>query len=233
MATRGGFLVGAGALASGLLTGEAAASGAEPTSGTLLVPPEALWNRLIEGNQRFMAGDLPPDVAGAERRAMMAEGQSPFAAILTCADSRILPNHVFTQDLGDLFVCRIAGNYASDDVLGSLEYAVANLGTRLIVVLGHEKCGAVKAVYDAIAQHKALPPHLDAIERGMRDGIAPVVKSSGDLESAMRANVRAAVRRISEAPPVLRHAVETFGIKVVGAEYHLRSGAVTALSRGA
>jgi carbonic anhydrase len=215
----------------------APALAASPTggtgSGTGLVPTEVLLRRLLEGNKRFVAADLPNGDKVAERREMLIDGQAPFASILTCADSRIIPNLVFIQDLGDLFVLRVAGNFASDPILGSLEYAFEHFGTRLIVVLGHEKCGAVKSVYDAIAHHQPLPEHLDAIENGMRKAIAPVVAAGGSLDAAMRANVRATVARISQAPPVLKPAVERRTVQVVGAEYRLGSGEVHLLSRGA
>jgi carbonic anhydrase len=231
--TRGRFILQAGAVAAGALTYGSPALSAAPAAGTPLVPTETLLLHLLAGNKKFVAADIPKVDGLAERREMLVEGQSPFASILTCSDSRIVPNLVFEQGLGDLFIVRIAGNFASDEALGSIEYAFEHLGARLIVVLGHENCGAVKSVYDAIAQKKALPEHLDAIEHGMRKAIAPVVAAGGSLDAAIRANVRATVARIAEASPVLKPAVERRAVQVVGAEYRLGSGEVHLLSRGA
>jgi carbonic anhydrase len=204
---------------------------AEPAS-TQVVPPEVLMRELLEGNRRFVAGTLRNGDGIVERRAALTGTQAPFAAIVSCADSRVPPELVFDQGLGDLFVTRVAGNFAPDDILGSLEYAVEHLHTRLIVVLGHEGCGAVKAVYEAIKTKTPLPPHLDAIERALRPPIEPIVAAGGTLDEAVSANVKAVVAHIAAAQPVIAPAVEHRTARVVGAEYHLGTGEVRILARG-
>jgi carbonic anhydrase len=225
MSTRGRFLLGTAAIAAMLGDESAAlASGVTPSSETA----DDLLRRLQEGNRRFVAGDLPDPKAdqAAERRATLVEGQAPGIAVLSCADSRVVPNLMFLQGAGDLFVCRVAGNFASDDMLGSLEYAVEHLKTRLIVVIGHEKCGAVGAVYDAIAKGAALPSHLSAIEAGMRAGIKPVVTARGTETDAVIANVKANVTKITEDSSVLEPAIKKGTVKVVGGMYYLGTGRV-------
>jgi carbonic anhydrase len=224
--TRAGFI--AGGSAAVLLATKANAA---PPMGTSVVPTDVLLHKLLDGNRRFVDGKLVNRDGIAERREALAEGQAPYAAILTCSDSRVPPELVFDQHIGDLFVTRIAGNFASDDVLGSLEYTFEHLGTRLIVVLGHEKCGAVKATYDAIASHTPLPGYLLAIERGIRPAIEPVVRTRGSVDAAIRANVKATVTRISQAEPVLKKGAEAHALRVVAAEYRLATGTVEVLSR--
>jgi carbonic anhydrase len=201
-------------------------TGAATPAGPSESPNDAL-DRLMAGNKRFVNSDFPPIDKAAERREMGVTGQAPFAAVLTCADSRVIPNLVFVQGLGDLFVVRVAGNFPDDLALGSLEYAVEHLGSRLIMVLGHESCGAVKATYDAIRSKTTLPKHLSTIQRLITPGIMHVVISHGSQETAVRANVQAAVGALQAAPPVISKGVGNGHLRVVGAEYHLGSGAVT------
>jgi carbonic anhydrase len=226
MSTRGRFLLATAAM-SASLGGGAAARAAGPVAPSSETPDDLL-RRLQEGNRRFVAGNLPDPKAeqAAERRAMLVEGQAPGIAVLSCADSRVVPNLMFLQGAGDLFVCRVAGNFASDDILGSLEYAVAHLKARLIVVVGHEKCGAVDAVYDAIAKASPLPEHLDAIEAGMRAGIKPVVAANGTRNDAVIANVKANVAKIGSDSAVIRPAIKDGSVKVVGGMYYLGTGRV-------
>ncbi len=141
----------------------------------------------------------------------------------------MLPDFIFLQGLGDLFVVRVAGNYPDDLVLGSIEFAVAQLGSRLVMVLGHEKCGAVKAVYEALATATPLPDHLSAFERLMGPGLRASVEAGATQDEAVRANVRAAVAELRAAGPVLRDAVANGQIRIVGAEYRLADGEVTLL----
>jgi carbonic anhydrase len=128
-----------------------------------------------------------------------------------------------------LFVVRVAGNFPDDMVIGSLEYATDHLGTRLILVLGHENCGAVTAVYDAIRTGKPLVPHLNSIQRYMAPGIANVVRAGGSVEEAVKANVNAAVRRLETVPPSLAEETHSGRVRLVGAYYDLGSGEVTLL----
>ena len=226
MTSRSRFILGSVALAAAFGNPESLLA-AESTAGTTATPDELLRS-LQDGNRRFVAGDLPDPKAEqvAARRAALVEGQHPGVAVLSCADSRVVPNLAFVQGAGDLFVCRVAGNFAAEEVLGSLEYAVAHLSTKLIVVLGHEKCGAVEAVYDAISKGTPLPPHLNALEAGMGAGIKPVVASKGTLNDAVIANVKANVAKIRADSAVIEPAIAKGHVRVVGAEYYLGTGRV-------
>ena len=146
--------------------------------------------------------------------------------MLSCADSRVIPELIFIQGIGQLFVTRVAGNYPDDMVTGSLEYAIEHLGTRLIMVLGHQNCGAVKAVYSAIETKTPLPRHLSTIEEYIRPGIESVVKARGSLREAIEANARAAAADLRATPPFLSQAVSSGHLRVVSAVYQLGSGAV-------
>jgi carbonic anhydrase len=189
------------------------------------ISPDAALRRLMDGNDRFVAGkSMTRDpVAG---RAATAKAQYPIAAILGCADSRAAPETVFDQGIGDLFVVRIAGNYLDTDNLASLEFAVAVLKVPLIVVLGHSSCGAVKAAVAEITDPQPLPGHIWDIADAVRPGIEAVVKAGGDLDRAIGANVDYNVARIAAAQPVLAEAVKAGRIKVAGGVYDLASGRV-------
>jgi carbonic anhydrase len=201
---------------------------AEPATST--VPPEQLLARLMAGNKRFVNNDLPKLTDVTEKREMLVNGQAPFATILTCADSRVVPNFVFVQGVGDLFVARVAGNFPDDLVTGSIEYALEHLGTHLIMVLGHQNCGAVSAVYSAIETHETLPPHLTSIQELIAPGIAGVVKRKGSMDEAISANVRAAVADLKNTSPVISKGVAGGKVLVAGAVYRLGSGEVKLVS---
>jgi carbonic anhydrase len=176
---------------------------------------EAL-QRLIGGNERY-AGGRPEGPGRDERRRMeQADGQTPFAVILSCSDSRVPPEILFDQGIGDLFVIRVAGNTAADDVtLGSLEYGVNVIGCSLLLVLGHEKCGAVTAAVDAVVKDERPVGHLAALT----DPILPAVEGQ-DLDAAVKENVRRQVRSLADM---------FTGVTVLGAEYGLRTGRVELL----
>jgi carbonic anhydrase len=220
---RAAFLVGSLAAMSAALPERA--RGAAP-HGPGVDPHEGLA-RLMAGNKRFVANDFPPLNQLVQKRARLTESQAPFAAILGCSDSRVIPELVFTQGIGELFVCRVAGNYPDDVVIGSIEYAVEHLGTRLIMVLGHQGCGAVKAVYSAIETNTPLPTHLSSIERLMAPGIEGVVHAHGSAMAAVEANVRAAMAKLRTTPPVLSKGVGSGHLLVAGGVYELASGKVT------
>ena len=145
--SRRGVMYGAGL---GLLSASGA-FGAPHGSGAS-VTPEVAMARLAAGNARFVAGQLKHPHADAQRRSALAAGQQPFATILACADSRVAPELIFDQGLGDLFVARVAGNVVDDTILASIEYSVIRTGPPLVMVLGHERCGAVKATVDTTAR---------------------------------------------------------------------------------
>jgi carbonic anhydrase len=189
------------------------------------ISPDTALRRLLEGNARHAAGKLYSRDFSASRAAR-AKGQYPIAAILGCADSRVAPEVVFDQGLGDLFVVRVAGNYLDNDNLASLEYAVAVLKVPLVMVLGHTECGAVKAAIDEIKQPAPLPGHIWDIADAVRPGIINVVKAGGGnmLFDAIRANVDYNVSRIASAQPIVSEAVQSGSVKVTGAVYDLATG---------
>lgn len=182
--------------------------------------------RLMEGNGRYAQHkEQHPDETQARRKELETT-QRPFAVILSCSDSRVPPELIFDQGLGDLFVIRVAGNIAESDELGSIEYAVEHLGTKLVVVLGHEKCGAVTA---AVAGGDA-PGHLKSLVSAIQPAIAQARNLPGDkVHNCVVANARLVARQIRESEPVLKEKIEREGVKVVAAEYALDSGVVTLL----
>jgi len=201
----------------------AASTGSPAAAGQ---SPQESLERLMAGNRRFVHNDFPTQNHMAEKREMLRDTQAPFAAILTCADSRVIPNFIFVQGLGDLFVTRVAGNYPDDLVTGSIEYAVEHLGTRLIMVLGHQNCGAIKAVYSASEEHQMLPPHLTTIQRLIAPGIQRVVQNKGTINEAINANVRAAKADLVAASSVIDGGIKSGKVLLVGAVYKLGSGEV-------
>ncbi len=180
---------------------------------------------LLEGNARYVAGQMHHPHQDARRREEISAGQQPFAAILCCSDSRVPPEVVFDRGLGDVFVVRTAGNLADAIALGSLEYAVDHLGTPLVMVLGHEKCGAVTAA----VQGGEAPAHIAAIVEALRPAIESVPTDCADpVDWATRANVRQLVAQL-KANPIMAGRVAAGTLRIVGAIYYLHSGEVTLL----
>jgi carbonic anhydrase len=190
--------------------------------------PDTAIERLIEGNTRFREGRARKPRQGTVHRMQIVEGQQPFAAILACADSRVSPEVVFDQGLGDLFVVRVAGNTAADAVvIGSLEFAVEVLGAVVVMVLGHSDCGAVQGAIDVATKGVSLPGDIAAVV----DPIVPAVESVRDvsdeklLDAAILANVEAVMATLG-AVPVIAARVAAGSLKIVGGEYDLATGAV-------
>lgn len=180
-------------------------------------------DRLVEGNERFAAGKPTHFHESAERRGEVAKGQHPFAVIVGCADSRVPPELVFDQGLGDLFVVRSAGEVLGDASIGSIEYAIEHLGCELVVVLGHERCGAV----DAVLKGGDLPAHLSAFTPAILPVVDGAKKKGGDvLDNAVRANASRIARQLSECEPILSEYVHLGKLKIVSARYDLDSGVV-------
>ncbi len=219
---------------SGLAIGAAGAvlSANEPAIGQPAAGrgPDAVLARLREGNRRFVNGRLEHPGRRPEDFAPLAEGQAPVAAIVGCADSRVSPELVFDQGVGDLFVVRVAGNLVSGAgpaLKGSIEFAVAELGVRLIVVLGHSACGAVKAAVQHIDANDTLPGSIRDLVELIRPAAASVRGKPGDkLENAIKANVASGVERLKGLDPILSGFVKTGELKVVGGVYELRTGQV-------
>jgi carbonic anhydrase len=189
--------------------------------------PEAALDKLMQGNARYVGNELRERDFSAGRVAR-TQGQSPFAAILGCADSRIAPELAFDQGPGNLFVVRVAGNFVTQDGLASLEYGAAVLGTEVIMVLGHSNCGAVNATIGALQKGNKLPGHIADLVRAMKPGIEPALKQAGDdlPQRAVIANVRSNVQQLQKSKPILAGLVASGKLKVVGGVYDLASGKV-------
>jgi carbonic anhydrase len=206
-----------------LLLAGADARAQQPARG---LPAAEALARLMAGNQRYaLHKEQHPDESLARRKELEA-GQHPFAVVLGCADSRVSPELLFDQGLGDLFVIRVAGNIVDDAILGSIEYAVEHLGTRLIMVLGHEKCGAVSAAVEG----GNATGHLKALLAAIQPSVEAVRNEPGDrIHNCVIANARRVARQIRESEPVLKDAVENKGLQVVAADYRLDTGKVNLL----
>lgn len=227
--SRRGLLLGASAM---LVSGIAHAKENEkkekkkPPKPENVVSPDAALERLKEGNERYVEGVTRRYDFRYERKAL-ASGQNPYAAILSCADSRIAPEFAFDSGRGDLFVCRLAGNFANDDSVASLEYAVSVLSTPLILVLGHDACGAVDATIKSLKDNTTLPGHLPSLVEGLAPAVKTVSGQGGELlANAIKQNVIDTVAKLKTATPILSAAVEQGKLKLAGGIYRLRSGKV-------
>ena len=191
--------------------------------------PDAALALLKDGNRRFVEGKtVRPHQTDAERRAALAHAQRPFCVLVGCSDSRVSPELLFGRGLGDLFIVRNAGNSVDLAAMGSIEYGVAVLGAPLVVVLGHERCGAVQAAVDVVEQGKDFPgsigqmiePILPAVLRAKRDGDHDL------LDRAVRHNVSRIVARLRTTEQMLQEPQRTGRLKIVGARYDLDDGVV-------
>ncbi len=217
----------AGAVASlAIAPGVLAAPVKAPPKPQNVLSPDAALARLMKGNDRYVHGNSSRYDFKHEREALSA-GQNPFAAILSCADSRIAPEFCFDTARGDVFVCRVAGNFTNDDILASLEYAVQVLNTPLIMVLGHEACGAVDATIKSIKDGTTLPGHLPALVAAITPAVKAAQGESGDLlTNAIRENVKLNVDKLKNTGPILTSFVGDKKIRVVGGVYKLKTGRV-------
>lgn len=185
--------------------------------------------RLIEGNRRFVEERPLAPVASVER-VELASGQSPFATILGCSDSRVPIETIFDQQPGNLFVVRVAGNIVNEDNLATIEYAITMLDSMLVVVLGHEQCGAVKAALDNVATNVCLPGHMQRLA----DAIAPAAQATQQTDgdwwnAAVAENVRINASAVTERSTIVADAERAGRVRVVGATYDLQTGIVTFL----
>ncbi|HBC87392.1 MAG TPA: carbonic anhydrase [Lentisphaeria bacterium] len=180
--------------------------------------------KLLEGNRRYAFSILSHPNQSALRRMEVAKGQHPFATIVTCSDSRVPPEIIFDQGLGDLFVIRLAGNIIDDTALGSLEYAVEHLNVKYIMVLGHKRCGAV----DATIKGDEAYGHVESIVKAIQPSVDKAKNQPGDLlDNAIRANVSSMVRLLKSSQPILEKKAKEGGLSIVGAYYDLDDGTVT------
>jgi carbonic anhydrase len=238
----------------GLLGANEFARTAEPVhpDQPIISPAQAIaW--LKEGNGRFTAGNQNPHESSEERaymathsyenagmtmlgmtaaeaaegRAALTKSQHPFAIIVSCSDSRVPPEIVFDQGLGDLFVVRVAGNVIDDHSLGSIEYGVDHLAARLVVVLGHQRCGAVKAAKETIAAKGKAPAHIQSLVTAIKPAVEATVH--GDLEATVEANVKNVAQALRSSTPILKPKIDSGEVRVIGAYYNLDTGAVSFL----
>ena len=162
------------------------------------------------------------------RRQEIAKGQHPYAIVLTCSDSRVPPEILFDTGLGDIFVIRVAGNTVDDAAIGSIEYAVEHLHVPLVIVLGHERCGAVQAAVQAVQKHETLPGRLGAIINPIVPAVTAVEGQGGDVvEKAVCENVLRVVHQIRSSKPILTETIHEKKLSVIGARYDLDSGQVS------
>jgi carbonic anhydrase len=193
--------------------------------------PEAALERLMAGNARYVAGKASRPHDGADRRRAVAAGQHPFATILACADSRVAPELIFDQGLGDLFVVRVAGDVVDDAVLASIEYSVIHLGSSLVMALAHERCGAVKAAMDALAGRPSDEDgdtRIGALAALIKPAVDAVPANAPDrLDAAVSLNAANAAAEIFAGSRPLRARVLAGKLKIVAARYDLDDGAVT------
>lgn len=219
--------LGTGALALGASTlpqGRAAAGHDEHTT-TTLSPDEALA-RLQEGNAAFLAGN-PRPLADAQRRLAIAPNQTPFTVLVGCSDSRVPPEILFGLGLGELFIVRNAGNTVDLTALGSIEYAVTQLGVPLIVVMGHENCGAVSAALSVVEENTVYPGAINDMIEPIIPAVLAVRDQPGNfLDNSVRENVRRIVTRLSNSEPLLLEPLAAGNLKIVGARYDLDTGEV-------
>ncbi len=192
---------------------------------------EAL-ERLRAGNRRFASEQRGPSMdTGEMRRSELLGGQEPFAVILGCSDSRVPAELVFDQGLGDLFVIRVAGNIVAPSQIGSVEFATARFGTRLVVVLGHTQCGAVQATLDELQrpserQSQNLASIVDRIRPAVEDLVPWDRGPAALMHEAIRANVRQSVAQVRQGSDILQELIASDGLMIVGAEYSLETGVV-------
>ncbi|MCC5613366.1 carbonic anhydrase [Nostoc sp. CHAB 5834] len=197
-----------------------------PDNPNAVSPNEAI-RRLLDGNQRFIHQKRKYPEQSLERLRLVAKAQYPFAAILGCADSRVPAEIVFDQGLGDLFVVRVAGNVVSDTVIGSLEYSTAVLGSQLIVILGHKRCGAVA---EAI-KNEPLPGRIGLIIEGIKPSVERVKLRTGDnMQNAVIANIQYQAEKLQESSTILDKFIREGKLKIVGACYDIDTGKVNIIT---
>ena len=195
---------------------------------------DAALERLLTGNRRFRCSIRSTDSFLGTRRAELVEDQHPFAIVLGCSDSRVPAEIVFDQGLGDLFVIRVAGNIVAPSGIGSVEFAAERFGTRLVLVLGHSRCGAIQATVESMLDPHTEPPseNLHSIVRRVRPAVESLLATdlrhdrAALLKESVRANVRASVAQLRSGSSLLERLIEEEGLAVAGAEYKLETGEV-------
>lgn len=231
------FGVGAGVAAAAALAAGSVPAAATPGRRTrdpkaTPLTAEQAWRKLVAGNNRFVAGEQRHPHESLEWRQSLVNGQHPFAVILGCADSRVSPELVFDEGLGDLFVIRAAGEVLDTAVIGSIEYAVEHLSVPLIVVLGHESCGAVGATIDVVQHGTAVAGDVSTLVRSIEPAVRATPANpdaAAFLAACVAEQARRAAQYLQERSNIISDAVAHHGVKVVSATYELDTGAVTRL----
>jgi carbonic anhydrase len=199
-----------------------------------MIPAREALERLQEGNLRFATGSRSRDTLASRMRLdELVSGQTPFATILGCSDSRVPVEIIFDQDLGDLFVIRVAGNIVAPSQIGSVEFATSRFDTRLVVVLGHSRCGAVQATLEDLQSSTRSDSRnqrsiVERIKPSVAELLETELRNDPDalLHHSVRANVRASVNQLRHGSEILEQLIEKQGLLVVGAEYSLETGLV-------
>ena len=218
----------AGAIGTGILAARAGAELAapQPAIAESARNPDRALRLLTQGNERFVENKRKYPNQEWKRITEVAPSQAPFAAILGCADSRVPAEIVFDRGFGDIFVCRVAGNVATPEEIGSLEFGTLLLGAKVLMVLAHERCGAVKAAI----QGGALPGNINSLTQAIQPAVNSTSNQPGDpVENACKANARLQANRL-KASPVINQLIQENKLKVVPAYYDLDTGAVEILS---
>jgi len=199
-----------------------------------MIPAQDALAMLRDGNSRFVADVRSRDTLPSEaRRIQLTAGQAPFAAILGCSDSRVPVEIVFDQGLGDLFVIRVAGNIVAPSQIGSVEFAAERFGTRLVVVLGHSRCGAILATLEQLQQPREnqsrnLRSIVDLVRPAVEGLLSTNLRNDAGalIDQAVRANIRASVSHLRHGSEIIERLIQKDGLLVVGAEYSLETGVV-------
>ncbi|GLY32538.1 carbonic anhydrase [Kineosporia sp. NBRC 101731] len=232
-ASRRSLLVsgGAAALGIGLLGAGSGSAQAAVSRSAAVTTPQAALERLLRGNRRFITGHARHPDQTVTHLHEIASGQHPFVTTIGCADSRVSPEILFDEGLGDIFDNRVAGNLVDDLLLGSVEFAVEEFATPLILVLGHERCGAISAAVEALESGSTPAGHIGTIVEALRPVVEPLLGTSADpaetIEAAVRANVRAQVQALTEQSSLIAERVAKGEVRVLGARYDLDNGKVT------
>jgi carbonic anhydrase len=188
------------------------------------ISPNDALRRLLDGNARYVSGVTKRHDFASEREALSG-GQNPYAAVLSCADSRVAPEYAFDTARGDLFVARVAGNFVSDDVLASLEYAVVVLKVPLLLVLGHDRCGAVDAAVKSVTKRESYPGRIQALVKAIIPSVEKIKANSSDvLGAAITQNVFDSMRHLRVRSKLIDQAVESEKVQIVGGVYRLETG---------
>jgi carbonic anhydrase len=225
----------------GIVTFSAVLAFSNPGSGTSLSPDEAL-QKLVDGNNHYVENKLTiAAMSDSATRTSLANSQKPYAIILSCSDSRVPPEIIFDKGLGEIFVVRVAGNIPDPIVFGSIEYAAEHLGSPLIMVLGHERCGAVKATVDSKGKStgsqnidaivKVISPNLKSAAKDCEackgEKNCAETKKAAFTECVINANVKTVAANLTKKSKILKHLVDEKKLKIVAAKYDLDDGTVT------